>query len=133
PQSAPDRAASEGRAAEPARRAGGTAGRRAGGQALPAPARLRSLRGGLSRLVVAQPPGRATGAMDLTLPDPVFALPGDADAAGVAVAFSGGLDSTVLLHRLAALPGIRERGLRALHVHHGLHDHADAWARRCEA
>ena len=71
--------------------------------------------------------------MDLTLPDPVFALPGDADAAGVAVAFSGGLDSTVLLHRLSALPAIRGRGLRALHVHHGLHDDADAWASHCEA
>ena len=47
--------------------------------------------------------------------------------------FSGGLDSTVLLHLLASIPSIRERGLRAWHVHHGLHGHADAWAEQCEA
>lgn len=43
------------------------------------------------------------------------------------VAFSGGLDSTALLHRLvlAQVPG-----LRAVHVHHGLQDAADAWVRR---
>ncbi len=42
-------------------------------------------------------------------------------------AYSGGLDSTVLLHALAAL---RERlGLRvrALHAHHGLQPEADQW------
>lgn len=50
----------------------------------------------------------------------------------VCVGFSGGLDSTVLLHALARMPGVRERGLRALHVHHGLHDQADAWAAHCE-
>ena len=49
------------------------------------------------------------------------------------VGFSGGMDSTVLLHRLASLPAARERGLVALHVCHGLHADADAWARRCEA
>ena len=36
------------------------------------------------------------------------------------VGFSGGLDSTVLLHALAAAPAIRAAGLRAVHVHHGL-------------
>jgi tRNA(Ile)-lysidine synthase len=49
----------------------------------------------------------------------------------VAVAYSGGLDSTVLLHRLASDPAIRARGLRAVHVHHGLHADADAWAAHC--
>jgi len=47
------------------------------------------------------------------------------------VGFSGGLDSTVLLHVLAALPAVRETGLRAIHVHHGLQAHADDWARHC--
>lgn len=47
------------------------------------------------------------------------------------VGFSGGLDSTVLLHLLAALPSIRARGLGAIHVHHGLHPRADAWADHC--
>lgn len=47
------------------------------------------------------------------------------------VGFSGGLDSTVLLHLLAAMPGLRARGLGAVHVHHGLHPAADDWADRC--
>lgn len=45
------------------------------------------------------------------------------------VGFSGGLDSTVLLHALAAVKPV---GLRAIHVHHGLHENADAWAAHCE-
>lgn len=52
-------------------------------------------------------------------------------SAPVLVGFSGGLDSTVLLHLLAADPDARGRGLRALHVHHGLHADADAWERHC--
>jgi tRNA(Ile)-lysidine synthase len=49
------------------------------------------------------------------------------------VGFSGGLDSTVLLHLLALAPAARERGLRAVHVHHGLHPRADEWIAHCEA
>ena len=49
------------------------------------------------------------------------------------VGYSGGMDSGVLLHALAALPQARARGLRAWHVHHGLHPQADDWARHCEA
>src|SRR5690606_29286454 len=71
--------------------------------------------------------------MDNDLPDEVFALPDDAAATAVIVALSGGLDSTVLLHGLAAQPAIRRRGLRALHVHHGLQAEADAWASHCQA
>lgn len=48
---------------------------------------------------------------------------------GLCVAFSGGRDSTVLLHALAEhavnIP------LRAVHVHHGLHPDADHWAEHC--
>jgi tRNA(Ile)-lysidine synthase len=54
-----------------------------------------------------------------------------AGEAPLLVGFSGGLDSTVLLHALAALPAARQRGLRALHVHHGLHPDADAWSQAC--
>ena len=50
----------------------------------------------------------------------------------VLVGFSGGLDSSVLLHACAASPTLRESGLRAIHVHHGLHRDADAWATHCE-
>jgi len=44
-------------------------------------------------------------------------------------AFSGGLDSSVLLHAAARIPGIQ---LRAIHIHHGLHADADKWTRHCE-
>lgn len=50
--------------------------------------------------------------------------------APLCVGYSGGLDSTVLLHLLATS---RDGGLRAIHVHHGLHADADAWTRHCEA
>jgi tRNA(Ile)-lysidine synthase len=48
-------------------------------------------------------------------------------------AYSGGMDSTVLLHLLAhhaLLP--TGTALRAIHVHHGLHAHADAWVAHAE-
>ena len=49
----------------------------------------------------------------------------------VAVAYSGGRDSTALLHvtlRAAAAQGVR---VVALHVHHGLQPQADDWWRHC--
>jgi tRNA(Ile)-lysidine synthase len=48
------------------------------------------------------------------------------------IGFSGGLDSSVLLHALAGSTDVRTRGLRAVHVHHGLHQDADAWTAHCE-
>ncbi|WP_425480123.1 tRNA lysidine(34) synthetase TilS [Xanthomonas cassavae] len=50
----------------------------------------------------------------------------------VLIAYSGGMDSTVLLHALAATQAYRDHGLRAVHVHHGLHADADAWAAHCQ-
>lgn len=49
----------------------------------------------------------------------------------VAVAYSGGRDSTALLHATAC--AARDAGLQvlALHVHHGLSRHADAWLKHC--
>ncbi|HEX5756237.1 MAG TPA: tRNA lysidine(34) synthetase TilS, partial [Arenimonas sp.] len=47
------------------------------------------------------------------------------------VAYSGGLDSSVLLHALANEPATRARGLRAIHVEHGLHADARQWADHC--
>jgi tRNA(Ile)-lysidine synthase len=51
----------------------------------------------------------------------------------VAVAYSGGRDSTALLH--ATLHAAAAQGVRviALHVHHGLSPHADAWLAHCAA
>jgi len=47
------------------------------------------------------------------------------------VAFSGGLDSTVLLHALVAVAGPQR--VRAVHVHHGLQAAAQAWPAHCVA
>ena len=54
-------------------------------------------------------------------------------AKALCVAFSGGLDSTVLLHLLWQLraEGLLTAPLRALHVHHGLQSAADAWLEHC--
>lgn len=55
-----------------------------------------------------------------------------ANGARLCIALSGGRDSVVLLH---ALDWLRSEGadvrLSAVHVHHGLNDHADTWKRFC--
>ncbi|MGF6753916.1 tRNA lysidine(34) synthetase TilS [Paraburkholderia sp. GAS42] len=55
-------------------------------------------------------------------------LPSDAR---VAVAFSGGLDSTSLLDAAVRTGGAKR--CVALHIHHGLSQHADEWLAQCEA
>lgn len=49
------------------------------------------------------------------------------------IAYSGGLDSTALLHLLAKLraEGRLLNPIAAFHVHHGLSPHADAWQKFC--
>ncbi|MFC4728517.1 tRNA lysidine(34) synthetase TilS [Coralloluteibacterium thermophilus] len=54
-----------------------------------------------------------------------------AEPAPLCVAFSGGPDSTALLHALSRLDAARVHGLRALHVDHGLHADSATWAARC--
>ena len=50
------------------------------------------------------------------------------------IAFSGGLDSTVLLHLLAHLANTETLPpLSAVHVHHGLQAAADAWPAHCQS
>ena len=61
----------------------------------------------------------------------VLALPPVPRDGPLLLAYSGGLDSTVLLHCLAAAPSLRARGLRALHVDHGLHPQSGVWAEAC--
>jgi tRNA(Ile)-lysidine synthase len=53
------------------------------------------------------------------------------DRTALCVGFSGGPDSTALLHALAPLPAARTHGLRALHVDHGLHPDSGSWAQHC--
>ena len=47
------------------------------------------------------------------------------------IAFSGGLDSTALLHAMVALRGEFDVPLLAIHVDHGLHEDSAAWSERC--
>lgn len=62
----------------------------------------------------------------------MFALPPlPADVPSLLIGFSGGLDSTVLLHRLRHDPAFNRADLRAVHVHHGLQAAADDWAGHC--
>jgi tRNA(Ile)-lysidine synthase len=58
-----------------------------------------------------------------------LAIPAGAD---VALAYSGGIDSSVLLD--LAAPYAREHGLtlHAFHIHHGLSPNADGWLAHCE-
>lgn len=51
--------------------------------------------------------------------------------APLAVAFSGGLDSTVLLH--ATIKAHGKKNVYAFHVHHGIQKEADQWQAHCKA
>jgi len=53
-------------------------------------------------------------------------------ATGLCVAYSGGIDSTVLLHALAVLPDPASRPrIRAVHVDHGLSPQSPHWSQHC--
>lgn len=49
----------------------------------------------------------------------------------LALAFSGGLDSTALLHLAVAYCAQKKIALSAFHVHHGLSPNADSWLDHC--
>lgn len=49
----------------------------------------------------------------------------------LAVAFSGGLDSTVLLHATVKAHGAKN--VYALHVHHGIQKEANQWQQHCQS
>ena len=51
----------------------------------------------------------------------------------VGVAYSGGRDSTALLHATLTAAEVAGIEVLALHVHHGLHPQADAWLAHCRA
>ena len=67
--------------------------------------------------------------ISLNLP---FFLDGADSANQFWLAYSGGLDSRVLL-QLAHESGLNQNGnLKAIHIHHGLHPDADQWAEHCQ-
>ena len=57
---------------------------------------------------------------------------GLSSATPLTVAFSGGLDSCVLLHALCQLRESLDLPLQAVHVDHGLHPESSGWARRAQ-
>jgi tRNA(Ile)-lysidine synthase len=57
---------------------------------------------------------------------------GEAPAGRIAVALSGGLDSSALLHLAHQYAHQHALTLYAFHVHHGLSANADAWLDHCE-
>ncbi|MDT9587570.1 MAG: tRNA lysidine(34) synthetase TilS [Candidatus Arsenophonus melophagi] len=52
----------------------------------------------------------------------------------ILVGFSGGLDSTVLLHALVTLRNttLHKLNIRAVYIHHGINNKADEWAIHCQ-
>ena len=67
-----------------------------------------------------------------TVPEALAELPAACPDARVwLVAYSGGMDSTVLLHAAHALGRTCGRTVRAVHVHHGLQPAADDFERHC--
>ena len=54
----------------------------------------------------------------------------------IVIGFSGGLDSSALLHAMATLKKVDEAfkntPVLAIHVHHGLSENADQWFEHCE-
>ena len=79
------------------------------------------------------PPGPTDSGEDVFLRGQLLDCPQLLDAGRVVVGFSGGLDSTLLLHLLA---GLRDTGrlnapLLALHVNHGLQAEANPWQEHC--
>jgi len=60
-------------------------------------------------------------------------LVGDYENLNLIVAYSGGLDSQVLLSLLSELRVSKPFNLRAIHIHHGINPQADDWAVLCQA
>ncbi len=55
----------------------------------------------------------------------------DLKGQALTVAYSGGLDSTVLLCALKSIAPLLDLHLTAVHVHHGLSKNADKWSAHC--
>jgi tRNA(Ile)-lysidine synthetase-like protein len=55
-----------------------------------------------------------------------------ADPTRLVIAFSGGLDSTVLLHALSVSSDVHGKSLLAVYIDHGLHEDSVRWGDHCE-
>ncbi len=74
-------------------------------------------------------------ALDPRSEEPLRRRPARRPPLTAVVGYSGGRDSTVLLHVMARLAAQRGSGLHevvAVHVHHGISRHADDWLFHCE-
>ena len=49
------------------------------------------------------------------------------------IGFSGGADSTALLHALSLIKAQLTKPVSAIHINHGLHTDANAWQSQCES
>ena len=58
---------------------------------------------------------------------------GASEVRDIAIAYSGGLDSSALLHLAHAHAQEAGITLHAFHIHHGLSENADAWTQHCAA
>ena len=66
--------------------------------------------------------------------DSLIAISGSAEfPPHLFIAYSGGLDSTVLLHLSARYAQAQGIAISAVHIHHGLSDCADDWQQHCQA
>ena len=50
----------------------------------------------------------------------------------IAIAYSGGLDSSVLLHVASEYAQEHGIAMHAFHIHHGISPNADSWMQHCE-
>jgi tRNA(Ile)-lysidine synthase len=87
----------------------------------------------VTRAIVQQEFERALGAIQARVSTFASTFNPEDNTATLAIAYSGGLDSTVLLHLAHAYAQQRQIPLLAFHVHHGLSPHADAWLAHCRA
>jgi tRNA(Ile)-lysidine synthase len=71
-------------------------------------------------------------ALDNILARVSTSTPADETVLSIAVAYSGGLDSSVLLHLAHDYAKTKGIALHAFHVHHGLSPNADQWLAHCE-
>lgn len=74
---------------------------------------------------------KQAGSIPATFARALDGLCAGVDSPSIAIAYSGGLDSSALLHLAHAYATERGIPLLAFHVHHGLSPNADAWLAHC--